>query len=196
MQRPFLTALAVLTILAAAPLAGCGFTPLYGTPGMVPSLGAVDVVVERVQDASNVDTLQNRIHFLLREQLNDELGHRADVPVRYQLICKTTERRYPRGVRVNNVANRYEINFTVNYTLMAAGGTRVLLQGAAPVIAEYDSADPPYAGVAAEQDGENRAAAQAAIQIRLALARYFAGLHAGSHPVETPVPGTSLDEPS
>jgi LPS-assembly lipoprotein len=97
---------------------------------------------------------------------------------------------------VNNVANRYEINFTVNYRLVAAGGTKVLLEGSAPVIVEYDSADPPYAGVAAEQDGEVRAANQAAIQIRLALARYFSGMHAGSHPVETPVPGTSLDEPS
>jgi LPS-assembly lipoprotein len=196
MQRLFLPALAALAILAAAPLAGCGFTPLYATPGMTPSLDAVDVVVERISDPSSVDTLQNRIHFLLREQLNDELGRKADAPVRYQLICRTTERRVPRGIRVNNVANRYEINFTVNYSLMAVGGTRVLLQGSAPVIVVYDSADPPYAGVAAEQDGESRAANQAAIQIRLALARYFAGLHAGSHPVETPTTGTSLDEPS
>ena len=102
--------------------------------------------------------------------------------------------RIPRGVRVNNVANRYEINLTVNYTLRAAGGTRILLQGAAPVMAVYDSADPPYAGVAAEQDGENRAANQAAIAVRLALARYFAGYHAGSHPVETQVTTNPLDD--
>jgi LPS-assembly lipoprotein len=196
MKRLLLPVLSALAVLAAAPLAGCGFTPLYATPGMTPSLDAIDVVVERISDPSAVDTLQNRIHFLLREQLDDELGHRAGAPVRYQLLCKTTERRVPRGVRVNNVANRYEINFTVNYTLRSIGGTKVLLQGAAPVIVVYDSADPPYAGVAAEQDGENRAANQAAIQIRLALARYFAGMHAGSHPVETPVNGTPLDEPS
>jgi hypothetical protein len=66
MQRPFLPALAALALLGALPLTGCGFTPLYGTPGMVPSLDAIDVVVERVQDPRNVDTLQNRIHFLLR----------------------------------------------------------------------------------------------------------------------------------
>jgi LPS-assembly lipoprotein len=147
MQRPFLPALAALALLGALPLTGCGFTPLYGTPGMVPSLDAIDVVVERVQDPRNVDTLQNRIHFLLREQLNDELGHRNGAPVRYQLVCKTTERRVPRGVRVNNVANRYEIDFTVDYTLTAAGGTQVLLHSSEPVIVVYDSADPPYAGV-------------------------------------------------
>ncbi len=192
MQRiPVLVALAIAGSMLVT---GCGFTPLYGTPGMIPSLDAVDVVVERVQDARNVDTLQNRIHFLLREQLDDELGHRAGAPVRYQLICTTKDARIPRGVRVNNVANRYEINFTVDYTLRSIGGTKVLLEGSAPVIAEYDSADPPYAGVAAEQDGETRAANQAAIQIRLALSRYFAGMHSGSHAVETTVPGTSLDD--
>ena len=129
MQRLLSPALAALAILAAAPLSGCGFTPLYGTPGMIPSLGAVDVVVERVEDARNVDALQNRIHFLLREQLDDELGHNPGAPTRYQLICTTRLSRVPRGVRVNNVANRYEINFTVNYTLKAAGGVRVFAAG-------------------------------------------------------------------
>jgi LPS-assembly lipoprotein len=194
MHRPFSPLLTALAALAAAPLAGCGFTPLYATPGMTPALAAIDVVVQRVPDARTGESGHNRIGFLLHEQLDDELGHNAGLPVRYQLICATKEVRYPRGVRVNNVANRYEINFTVSYILKAAGGTKVLLQGAAPVIVDYDSADPPYAGVAAEQDGEDRAANQAAIQVRLALSRYFAGVHSGSHPVETPTTTTSLDD--
>ena len=174
---------------AAAILAGCGFTPLYGTPGMTPSLAAIDVVVERPTDPREVTdaALQNRVHFLLREQLNDELGHNGGEATRYQLTCTSTMLRIPRGVRVNNVANRYEINFTVKYALTAVGTVKPLLVGSAPVIVDYDSADPPYAGVAAEQDGENRAANQAAIAIRLDLARYFAGVHSGSHPVETSI---------
>jgi LPS-assembly lipoprotein len=190
--------LAVLTLIGAAPLAGCGFTPLYATPGMVPSLDAIDVVVERPNDPRTVTdaALQTRVHFLLREQLDDELGHKAGAPTRYQLICTSKLIRIPRGVRVNNVANRYEMNFTVSYKLTSVDSGKVLLQGVAPVIVEYDSADPPYAGVAAEQDGENRAANQAAIAIRLDLSRYFAGVHAGSHPVQTPLPGqTGLDTP-
>jgi LPS-assembly lipoprotein len=163
-------------------LSACGFTPLYATPGMTPALTAVDLVVPH-----------NRTGYLLEEQLDDELGHNGAVPARYQLTCTTKETRYPRGIRVNNVANRYEINLTVNYALRKAGGTRILLSGTAPVIVEYDSPDPPYAGTVANQDGENRAANQAAIQIRLALARYFAGVHAGSHAVATPT-STSLDD--
>jgi len=185
MQRPRLMVPAGLAGAAAGLLllSGCGFTPLYATPGMTPSLGAIDVV-----------SPHDRLGFLLHEQLNDELGYKAGLPMRYQLVCTTTESRYPRGVRVNNVANRYELNFTVNYVLRNAGGTRILLQGSAPVIVDYDSADPPYAGIAAEQDGENRAANQAAIAVRLALSRYFAGYHAGSHPVETPNTTTSLTD--
>jgi len=173
-QRPTLPILAALMATAAVALSGCGFTPLYGTPGMTPKLADIDVVVPH-----------DRVGFLLHEQLDDELGHKAGDPVRYQLICTTRMLRLPRGVRVNNVANRYEINLTVDYTLTAAGGLKPLLKGTAAVMATYDSADPPYAGVAAEQDGENRAANQAAIALRLDLARYFAGYHSGSHAVET-----------
>jgi LPS-assembly lipoprotein len=171
-QRPTLTLAGLL--MGAMALSGCGFTPLYGTPGLTPSLADIDVVIPH-----------DRVGFLLHEQLDDELGHKAGDPVRYQLVCSTRMLRVPRGVRVNNVANRYEINLTVNYELTAAGALKPLLNGTATVMATYDSADPPYAGVAAEQDGENRAANQAAIAVRLALARYFAGYHSGSHAVET-----------
>jgi LPS-assembly lipoprotein len=197
-QRAFRPLLCTIALMGAAALAGCGFTPLYATPGMTPSLDAIDVVVERPTDPRTVTdaALQTRVHFLLREQLDDELGHKAGVPTRYQLICTSKLVRIPRGVRVNNVANRYEMNFTVSYKLTSVETGKVLLQGTAPVIVEYDSSDPPYAGVAAEQDGENRAANQAAIAIRLDLSRYFAGVHSGSHAVETPVPGQSaLDTP-
>jgi LPS-assembly lipoprotein len=175
---------ALIVLLVTAPLGACGFTPLYATPGLAPALAEVDVVTPR-----------DRVGYLLQEQLGDELGHAQGVAPRYQLVCTTRRIRIPRGVRVNNVANRYEINLTVDYALKAAGGVHVLLQGSAPVIVDYDSPDAPYAAVAAERDGEVRAANQAAVQIRLALSRYFAGLHAGSHPVETPSPATDLADP-
>jgi LPS-assembly lipoprotein len=184
-QRPTLPAVAALLLVSAAAvgLSGCGFTPLYATPGMTPSLADIDVVIPH-----------DRVGFLLREQLDDELGHKGGDPVRYQLVCTTRMLRLPRGVRVNNVANRYEINLTVDYVLTAPGVLKPLLKGTAPVMATYDSADPPYAGVAAEQDGENRAANQAAIAIRLDLARYFAGVHSGSHAVETQAASDLLND--
>jgi LPS-assembly lipoprotein len=148
---------------AAAPLAGCGFTPLYAAPAVSPALASIDPVLPGT----------SRTGFLLKEQLNRELARDQDEPAHYRLEMKLTEFRIPRGVRVNNVANRYELDVTAAYTLSDAATGKVLYTGASSAEVSYDSADPPYAGVAANQDGEERAAGQVAIQIRLALARYF-----------------------
>ena len=41
----------------------------------------------------------------------------------YRLTMNLAENRYPRGVRVDNVANRYELVLVVDHTLTAIGGT-------------------------------------------------------------------------
>lgn len=157
------TLLASALLLAAAGLGGCGFTPLYATPGNLGGLRAVQV------DAP----AHSRTGYLVRQQLDDELGRDPAAAPAYRLGFSVDERRYPRGVRVNNVANRYEIQLNIAYTLTDAGTGRVLLRGFAPANVSYDSADAPYAGVAAEQDGEERAASQVAVLIRLALSRWL-----------------------
>ena len=154
----------VAALLAGAlPLAGCGFTPLYATPALTPALASVEAVLPGT----------SRTGFLLKEQLGQQFARDTDEPAHYRLTLTLTEARYPRGVRVNNVANRYELDVNASYSLTDAATAKVLYTGASSVEVSYDSADPPYAGVAANQDGEQRAAAQMAIQIRLALARYF-----------------------
>lgn len=145
-------------------LAGCGFTPLYATPGVAGGLSGVAV------DAP----AHSRTGYLVRQKLDDELGRDKGQPATYRLALTIDEHRYPRGVRVNNVANRYEIQLSVGYVLSEAATGRVLLTGAAPAIVSYDSADAPYAGVAAEQDGAERAADQAALVIRQQVSRWLA----------------------
>ncbi len=49
--------------LAGLPLAGCGFTPLYATPGLSSGLSSIDVVAP-----------DGRVAFLLRESLDDDLA--------------------------------------------------------------------------------------------------------------------------
>lgn len=162
-MRAPLVPLAVLTLLACAPLAGCGFTPMYATPALTPALASVDVSLDGT----------SRTGYLLREQLRHELNHDADEPAHYRVTIVLNERRSPQGVRVNNVANRYEIDLTASYTLADATTGKVLRTGAVSSEASYDFADPPYSGVVANQDGEQRVANEAAIRIRLELARYF-----------------------
>ena len=147
----------------ALPLAGCGFTPLYATPALTPALASVDVVLPGT----------SRTGFLLKQRLGQELVHDPDEPAHYRLTLTVNEGRIPRGVRVNNVADRYQIGLTVGFTLADATTGKVLHTGTVTSEVSYDSADPPYAGVAANQDGEQRVAEDAAIRIRLDLARYF-----------------------
>lgn len=141
----------------------CGFTPLYAQQGVTPNLSAIAV-----------DAPQGRVGYLLREELDDELARDRGQPARYRLALDVTEERRARGLRVDDVASRYELLLTVRYVLTGVGGTTPLAQGQAQSTVTYDVADQPYAGVAAQIDGQERAASQAAQRIRLDLARFFA----------------------
>lgn len=180
------TALILGALVGAAPLSGCGFTPLYAASGVPGGMSSIALY-----------TPDTRTGFFLKQSLQDELASSPGSASLYRLDCAVNERRAPRGVRVNNIANRCEIDLTVNYELRENVSQKVVLKGSAPVIVTYDSADPPYAGVAAAQDGDVRAAQQAAIQIRLALSRFFAGRPAAAPAIiETPASPNPQDAPN
>ena len=143
--------------------AGCGFTPLYAQRGVVPSLQAIEV-----------EAPQSRVGYLLREELDDEFARDPGRPARYRLTLEVDELRRARGLRVDDVASRYELLITARYVLTSVGVTAPLAQGQAQATVTYDAPDQPYAGIAAQVDAQERAAAQAAQRIRLDLARYFA----------------------
>jgi LPS-assembly lipoprotein len=158
-----------LAVLGAASLSACGFTPLYATPGVSPALSGIEVD-EPLSDQG----VANREGYLLKVKLNNELAHDAETPSRYRLATTVKVNRYSEGARVNNIASRYELAMTVSYVLSDRVTGAVLTKGSVPVQVSYDSSSPPYAGVAASQDGEARAAEQAAIRLRLDLSHYFA----------------------
>ena len=156
-------ALAAALAISAAGLSACGFTPLYAEQGLAPALSGVSVITPD----------HSRYGYLLRQQLDDSLGRDREKPAAYRLETKLTDYRAPLGVRVNNVASRYEVGLTATWTLVDAASGKALTAGSSFGRVSYDSADAPYGGVAAEQDGEERATAQVATNIRLALARWF-----------------------
>ena len=110
---------------------------------MVTSLDALDVGGRALWTIRNdVSALQNRIHFLLREGVawTTSLAARSGAPTRYQLNCSTSSELplSPHGIRVNNVANRYEIDMTVNVRPAAESAVpaRWCCNGSAPVIVD------------------------------------------------------------
>jgi LPS-assembly lipoprotein len=154
---------AVLIVLVLAALGGCGFTPLYATPGVTPGLSSIEVNVPH-----------GRTAYLLSEALNDALGRDRSAPAAYRLDVTLIEKRYPRGLRQDNTANLYEAHVIVNYQLTEIDNGKVLTTGSEPVEVSYAATPEPYAGITAQQDAQQRAADEAAQRIRLTLATYFA----------------------
>ncbi len=161
MTRRTLT-LAVLTAAAVA-LSGCGFSPLYAQTGVVSNLAAIDVVAP-----------EGRTGFLIRQSLDDAFAKNRSGPASYRMTLSLAEARYPRGIRIDNVATRYEYVLTANYTLAALPSGALAKKGTVRVELTYDSADQPYASISAQQDAQQRGAEEAARRIQLELAAWLA----------------------
>jgi LPS-assembly lipoprotein len=147
---------------ASFALGGCGFTPLYAAPGVVSNLASIDVVAP-----------QGRTGFLLGQHLNDAFARGAGRAA-YKMQLSLAEVRYPLGIRTDNVATRYEYVLTADYVLASQPSGVVAKRGRVRVELTYDSADQPYASIAAQQDAQDRAAQEAARRIQLELAAWLA----------------------
>jgi LPS-assembly lipoprotein len=155
-------ALSVLTVAALA-LSGCGFTPLYAEQGVSANLGAIDVVAP-----------DGRTGYLIRQHLDDAFAKNHGAPPVYRMALSLGEARYPRGVRIDNVATRYEYVLTADYILTNIASGLQAKRGSVRVELTYDSADQPYASITAQQDAQDRAAEEAARRIQLELAVWLA----------------------
>jgi len=151
-------AFAALTVLGASlAVSACGFTPIYAEPAMGSSLRRIAV-----------STQDDRLGYRLREQLEDALAWDRSATPLYRLTTQVEQNRRSLGRRIDDTATRYELTVKATWTLTpAAGGTPVT--GVETVTTTYASADQPYAAIAAQQDGEERAASELARLIRLDL---------------------------
>ena len=109
------------------------------------------------------------------ERPDDALSRDSNLKPQYRMDLQISEQRYPRGIRVDNVATRYEYVLTAAYTLVSTANGATAKVGRVRVEVTYDSADQPYASVAAQQDAQDRAAGEAARKIELELATWLAG---------------------
>ena len=165
--------LALALAVAAPALGACGFTPLYAVNGLTSGLSGIEVI-----------TPEGRTGHLLAEDLRDDLATSRGKEPTYRLALAVDEKRYARGLTFEQVATWYELSLRVSYSLIEVSSGRTLTSGVMPVSVSYNAANDPYAGVVSQQNGQQRAASDAAQRIRIALASYFAGA-----PIKTP--GTS-----
>lgn len=176
---------AILAVIALAAvgllLGGCGFTPLYAAPGVNSKLASIDVVAP-----------QGRTGFLIRQHLDEAFAKNHNAPAAYSMRLAMSEARYPRGIRTDNVASRYEYVLTADYALSTAAG-EVVKRGRVRAEVTYDSPDQPYGAIAEEQDAADRVAAEAARRIQLEVAAWLATgePHSKTAPKVVPAPAGS-----
>ena len=153
-------ALAIVALMGlVTPLSGCGFTPLYGESGVGSSLSRIAVT-----------TQDDRLGYRVREQLEDALGRDGAQAPLWRLETALEQSRRPLGRRIDDTATRYELTVRGAWTLTPVGGGSPV-SGVETVTTTYAAADQPFAAIAAQQDGEERAAAELARLIRLDLMR-------------------------
>ena len=155
-------ALAVVIPGLSACASSSGWAPVYARPAAA-GMARIDVEVPNT-----------RTGYLLREQLEDQLAWDRSEPPAYRLKIQLTERRRARGLDESRVATLYEVNLTASYVLTDLDTGQMVLRGNRPIHVTYDTTDQPYAGIAAQQDGQVRAASQAAEQIKTDLLAWFA----------------------
>jgi LPS-assembly lipoprotein len=157
------TVAACAAALAAAGLAACGFTPLYASQGLPQGLSSIEVSVPH-----------GRLAYLLGESLNDQLARDRDKPPVYRLDVTVASRVAARGLNLDETAAYYEDNLTVQYRLIDVATGQILKTSSLPVEVTYAATNVPYAGIAAQEDAQQRAANAAAQRIRTDLGIYFA----------------------
>jgi LPS-assembly lipoprotein len=125
-------------------------------------MATIDVVVPK-----------GRVGFLLGEELDDDFGHDKTADPVWRLDVKIDQTRIPLGLTVNDVAENYAVGLKIHYTLTEIATGRVTVAGDVASEVSYDSATQPYAGIAARQDSQQRAASDAARRIETALAQWM-----------------------
>ncbi|MGD2133517.1 MAG: LPS assembly lipoprotein LptE [Maricaulaceae bacterium] len=155
-------------IMMAAAFAGvgsCGFSPLYARPGE----GAAPLANVAVDTGDD----PGRIGYLFAQAMADKLGAYSPSG-EYVLETIVSERRRGFGIRVDDVATRYESTVTARYRLVRASDGEVLTQGAREGVASYDVSADPFAELSSEERSIARAVGVVAEKVRLDLTLYFA----------------------
>ncbi len=139
----------LLIALAAAPLGGCGFHPLYGGR----TAGAYDPDLAAIKVASIPDRDGQILALALREKLNPR---GVDLPVRYTLRTNIAVTRGDLGIERNATSVRGQIEIVAHYDLTGPGGA-ILLHGRSHTISAFNIVQDGYATQVAEDDARERA---------------------------------------
>ena len=168
MMRKYLKQLSLtLSLIIAGALAGCGFTPLHSTGGAATSLADIDIALNK--GSSVVD---NQAGFFVLQRVRDRIGTASDAsPYRLEITPRYRRRRL--GLTSGDVASRYDITVTANWTLVDAKTGTKLERGSTESTVSFGAPDGPFGVITADNVGVEQTAKETADKLIIDLARYF-----------------------
>jgi LPS-assembly lipoprotein len=155
-----------LSLLATAPLFGCGFRPLlYQADG--------DNVRSELA-AIKINGLGGRLGQHLRTALEDNLNPTSSGTLaRYDLDIRLTTTNSALAIQLDNTITRYNLKLTAGFLLRDQESLDILYQSNVERVASYNVRRAPFTTLTAKQDAERRAAKEIADDIRTLLALHF-----------------------
>jgi LPS-assembly lipoprotein len=134
----------VLALLAAAPLAACGFTPAYGPAGSA----------RQLQGRVAIDPPATAEAFAFTGRLEERLGRAEGAAWRLSYEITTSIRGL--GLTPDNVTTRFQIDGRVSWRLAETGSGAIVAQGLASSFTGFGATSTVVATAAAEEDARVR----------------------------------------
>lgn len=133
-----------LTLLAAAPLAACGFAPVYGPNGAGGAL----------RDRLRIAPPDTRLGFVLVARLEDRLG-RASAPT-HALGWEITTDDRDLAITGTDDITRTNVIGTLTFAVTEIGSDRTVQSGEVSTFTAYSTTGSPVSTTAARRDAEDR----------------------------------------
>jgi LPS-assembly lipoprotein len=150
----------LLTLLAALPLAACGFTPVYGTGGPGNAL----------RGRLSITAPDTRTGFVLVARLEERLG-RADAPT-HALTWDIETSQRDLAITGTNAITRVNLTGTLRFRVTEVASDTQVQAGSVSTFTAYSTTGSPVSTAAARRDAEDRLMVALADQL---VSRLLAG---------------------
>ena len=156
--------------MAAMPLGGCGFKPLYGEGGAVGKAS-----IQGTLGQVSINPIRTRTGQILRNYLIDRMNPQGQPGggASYNLVIALSLRKQELGIRRDETATRANLILTAAFVMTENSSGAVVFRGVERSVTSYNILSNEFATLSAERDARSRGAEQLADHITTRVALYF-----------------------
>ncbi len=159
---------ALVILMLSAALAGCGFKPMYGDNATATSPSVMDKMA-----TIDIRPIPDRLGQIVRNELVDAITPQGTSAPVFELALKVGEEREDVGIRQNAAATRANYRMSAKFELRELATDKVVLTGTTWAETAFDIVQQDYPTVIAQQDAQEKLAAELAEEIKTRIAVFF-----------------------